>query len=125
LKQPLEKESIYSWQCPTSSTLTTYCKAIKAIKLVLGSGSTQEAEAGRSLLVQAQLGLHNKFQDSQSYTDKPCLKQDNSMPAHTCTFILLAFSSVHGSTVWLPGLAQQGGGKTLFSLTKREALKSV
>ena len=49
------------------------------------------AGAGGSLLVQAQPGLHNKFQDSQSYTDKPCLKQDNSMPAHTCTFILLDF----------------------------------
>lgn len=34
----------------------------------------QEAEAGRYLCVQDQSGLHSKFQDSQDYTEKPCLQ---------------------------------------------------
>jgi hypothetical protein len=35
--------------------------------------STREAEAGGSLLDQGQPGLQSEFQDSQSYTEKPCL----------------------------------------------------
>ena len=34
---------------------------------------TQESEAGGSLLVQSRLGLQSQFQDSQSWTEKPCL----------------------------------------------------
>ena len=34
----------------------------------------QEAEACRALLVQSKPGLQNKFQDSQGYTEKTCLK---------------------------------------------------
>jgi hypothetical protein len=34
----------------------------------------QEAEAGGSW---GQPGLHNEFQDSQGYTEKPCLKVNN------------------------------------------------
>lgn len=37
--------------------------------------STWEAGADRSLRVQGHLGLHTEFQDSQSYTDKPCLEK--------------------------------------------------
>ena len=36
--------------------------------------STLEAEAGESLWVQGQPGLHSEFQDSLGYTEKPCLK---------------------------------------------------
>ena len=36
--------------------------------------STQEAETGRSLWAWGQPGLQSKFQDSQSYTEKPCSK---------------------------------------------------
>ena len=39
--------------------------------------SPQEAEAGRSLWVQDQPGLQIEFQDSQDYTEKPCLKKAN------------------------------------------------
>ena len=35
--------------------------------------STWEAEAGRCVWVQGQPGLESEFQDSQSYTKKPCL----------------------------------------------------
>lgn len=34
--------------------------------------SNKEAEAGRSLGVQGQSGLPNKFQASQGYIEKPC-----------------------------------------------------
>ena len=38
--------------------------------------STQEAEAGGSLWVQDQPGLHSEFQDSQGcYTEKSCLEK--------------------------------------------------
>lgn len=36
--------------------------------------SPQEAGAGRSLGVQGQSGLHSKFQATQNYTARPCLK---------------------------------------------------
>jgi hypothetical protein len=39
--------------------------------------SSPETEAGRSLLVQIQLGLHNEFQASQGYIARPYLKQTN------------------------------------------------
>ena len=39
--------------------------------------SIQEAEAGGSLWFQGQPGLQSKFQDSQSYTEKLCLKKLN------------------------------------------------
>ena len=35
---------------------------------------TQEAEAGGSLELKVSLILQSKFQDSQGYTEKPCLK---------------------------------------------------
>ena len=37
--------------------------------------STWEAEIGGSLWVWGQPGLQSKFQDSQGYTEKPCLKK--------------------------------------------------
>jgi hypothetical protein len=40
--------------------------------------STQEAEAGRG--VPGQPGLQSEFQDSQGYTEKPCLKNKNKKP---------------------------------------------
>jgi hypothetical protein len=38
--------------------------------------STWEAEAGRFLSLR-QPGLQSEFQDSQGYTEKPCLKKQN------------------------------------------------
>ena len=51
----------------------------KEFKQRLGVGdhtfnpNTQEAEAGQSLGVQGQPGLHSEFQDSQGYTETRCL----------------------------------------------------
>ena len=42
---------------------------------MLFNPSIQEAEAGVSLLVRGQPDLHNKFQNSQGSTEKPCLKK--------------------------------------------------
>ena len=39
--------------------------------------STQEAEAGRFLSVQSQPALQIEFQDSQGYTERPCLRKKN------------------------------------------------
>lgn len=39
-----------------------------------GGPGTKEAEAGRSLLLESQPGLHSKLQASQSYTVRHCLK---------------------------------------------------
>jgi hypothetical protein len=36
---------------------------------------TPEAQEGRSLGVQGQPGLHSKFQNSQGYIEKLCLKK--------------------------------------------------
>jgi hypothetical protein len=38
--------------------------------------STREAEAGRFLSL-SQPGLQSEFQDSQGYTEKPCLEKQN------------------------------------------------
>ncbi|EGV95710.1 hypothetical protein I79_002463 [Cricetulus griseus] len=45
------------------------------------SPSTQEAEAQRALRIRGQPGLHNEFQDSQSYREKPCLKTLKKSPS--------------------------------------------
>lgn len=37
--------------------------------------STWETKAGKSLWLPDQLGLYNKFQVSQDYTERPCLRQ--------------------------------------------------
>ena len=39
--------------------------------------STQDAKTGGSLGVQGQPGLQSEFQDSQGYTEKPCLEKQN------------------------------------------------
>jgi hypothetical protein len=39
--------------------------------------STQEAEADFVLWVRGQPGLQSEFQDSQGYTEKPCLEKTN------------------------------------------------
>jgi hypothetical protein len=40
------------------------------------NASTWEAEAGGSLWVGGQPGLQSEFQDSQGYTEKPCLEEE-------------------------------------------------
>ena len=40
--------------------------------------STWEAEAGGSLSVQGQADLQSKFQDSQGYTETPCLGEEGT-----------------------------------------------
>jgi hypothetical protein len=42
--------------------------------------SALETVANGSLRVQGQPGLHRKFQFSQSYTERPCLKNNNKNP---------------------------------------------
>jgi hypothetical protein len=37
--------------------------------------TTQETEAGRFLSLRANSGLQSEFQDSQGYTEKPCLEK--------------------------------------------------
>ena len=39
----------------------------------------EEAEAGRSLSSRFQPGLQSKFQNSQGYTEKPCLENPNQV----------------------------------------------
>jgi hypothetical protein len=46
--------------------------------------STREAEADR-FLVQGQPGLQSEFQDSQGYTEKPCLKNQTKQNKTTTT----------------------------------------
>jgi hypothetical protein len=41
--------------------------------------STREAEAGG---VRGQPGLQSEFQDSQGYTEKPCLKKQTKKPIY-------------------------------------------
>ena len=41
--------------------------------------STQKAEAGRSLRVRGQSSLQSEFQNSQDYTEKPCLKKQKQL----------------------------------------------
>jgi hypothetical protein len=41
--------------------------------------STQEAKAGR---VRGQPGLQSEFQDSQGYTEKPCLEKKQNQPTN-------------------------------------------
>ena len=40
--------------------------------------NTYEAEVGGFLWVRGQPGLHSKFQNSQDYIEKPCLKKLNN-----------------------------------------------
>jgi hypothetical protein len=40
--------------------------------------STREAEAGRFLSSRGQPGLQSEFQDSQGYTEKPCLEKQTN-----------------------------------------------
>jgi hypothetical protein len=40
--------------------------------------STWEAEAGGFLSFRGQCGLQSEFQDSQDYTEKPCLKKQKT-----------------------------------------------
>jgi len=42
--------------------------------------SMWKAEAGRSLWVQSQTGLHGEFTGSQGYTMRPCLRRGSSKP---------------------------------------------
>ena len=48
--------------------------------------STQEAEAGGSLCVQGQPGLHREFQDGQGYIVRPCLKKQTKSPRKDVSF---------------------------------------
>ena len=52
------------------------------------NSSTREAETGRPLLVGGQHGLQSEFQDSQGYSEKPCLEKKK----RTQTSMLLFFS---------------------------------
>jgi hypothetical protein len=45
--------------------------------------STWEVEAGGFLRVRGQPGLQSEFQDSQGYTEKPCLEKPKTKPNQT------------------------------------------
>ena len=47
---------------------------ILAVVVHAFDSSTQKAEAGGSLRVGGQPGLQSEYQDSQGYTEKPCLE---------------------------------------------------
>jgi len=47
--------------------------------------STRKAEAGRSLLVAGEPGQQSKFQNSQGYVEKSCLKKTKTATATTTT----------------------------------------
>jgi hypothetical protein len=63
--------NISIWKC-NSRTLK---RSLAKVGVVMHTFSpiTWEAEAGRSLWVQSQPGLQSEFQNSQGYTEKPCL----------------------------------------------------
>jgi hypothetical protein len=48
--------------------------------------STWEAEAGRFVSLRP-AGLQSEFQDSQGYTEKPCLKQTNKTKTKKTLFL--------------------------------------
>jgi hypothetical protein len=48
--------------------------------------NTWEAEAG-SFWVRGQPGLQSEFQDSQGYTEKPCLKKQNKTKQNNHTIV--------------------------------------
>lgn len=51
--------------------------------------STKEAEAGRALRIQGQLGLQSKCQAKSAYTVTPCLKQNQQEHGnHACTSVI-------------------------------------
>jgi hypothetical protein len=52
-----------------------FLKGVRAGCLDTCNSRTQEAEAGGSLRVQGQPGVHSEFQDSQGYLERTCLKQ--------------------------------------------------
>jgi len=51
------------------------CYSNAHLRLVVVPVSIREAEAGGSLWVQVQPDLQSEFQDSQNYTEKPCLEK--------------------------------------------------
>jgi hypothetical protein len=61
-----------------------YQRTLNTSELMLGmaaqafNSSTQEAKAGGFLSSRGQLGLQSEFQESQSYTEKPCLKKQTN-----------------------------------------------
>jgi hypothetical protein len=82
--------------------------------------STREAEAGGFLWVRSQPGLQSEYQDSQGYTEKPCLKQQQkqtqikvgsderaneqqplaSVENHTCTHVCTHTEHINAHTWW-------------------------
>lgn len=52
-------------------------KLIKGLEVPSRVLSTQEAEAGKSVLVGEQPGLHSKFQERQGHKERPCLTNPN------------------------------------------------
>ena len=60
--------------------------------------STWEAEAGRSLWVQGQPGLHSEFQDSQGYT----VTFSQRKTAHSFSLLLTFHEHSQTFTTWVP-----------------------
>ena len=69
--QPQQSEFEAGWGCKTKQHINVPGWAVIAHAF---DPSIREAEAARLLRVQGQPDLQSSFQDSQVYTEKPCLK---------------------------------------------------
>jgi hypothetical protein len=60
-------------------SILKYVNTSRAVVAKAFNLSTWEVEAGRFLIsrVRGQTGLQSEFQDSQGYTEKPCLEKQN------------------------------------------------
>ena len=56
--------------------------------------STWEAEVGKSLWGWGQSGLQSEFQNSQGYTDKPCLKKQKQTKSTTLKLDMEAYAFI-------------------------------
>lgn len=65
-----------------------------AMVMLTFSSSTKEAEAGRAMWVQDHSGLQSEFQDSKSYTEKPCLreKEKKKIPSYPQSPVFSTYS---------------------------------
>ena len=61
------------WEIPSSIQLYNNNKNHLGVVAHACKASTQEGKAGGFLWVGGQRGLQSEFQDSQGYTEKPCL----------------------------------------------------
>jgi hypothetical protein len=79
-----------SFSSPPSYQIQLFCvffKTIGLIRWLTFNPSTGEAEAGWSLRAPGQPDLKSEFQDSQGFTEKPCLKKQTNKQTNKQTFV--------------------------------------